>query len=210
MNKNSCPGCGAAWNGRRCRSCGYVPFQEGPRQKDFPSKRDKKARKQHPLLGFLMLLALIQIMLPMLRNWGQKLEVIEEINRSVTQEAVIPDTKLLSLYQREDLQIFTTEYDAAHLSDGLTLYIRNNSHRDLVLQTDNLLINGNPAGQQLYCKATANTVSKNWFRFETESESSEIRSVSFRLQAFDMAGNPHFTSDLIALGEGSQTEEPYF
>ena len=210
MNKNTCPGCGAPWNRKRCRSCGYEPFQEDPRPKKGPSGKRKTSPKKHPLLRFLLLLLLIYSLLPLLRNWGQRLEILEEANRSVTQEAVIPDAELLTLYQGEDLYIFTTEYDAAHLSDGLTLYIRNDSDRDLVLHTDGLSINGSAAAQQLYCKAYANAISKNRLRFETETESSEIQSVSFRVKAFDLAGNLHVTSDRITLGEDFQTEEPYF
>ena len=209
MNKNACPGCGAPWNGKRCRSCGYVPFREDPRPPKAPSAKRKRPQKKHPLLRFLLLLILIYSLIPILRNWGLKLEILEEANRSVTQEAVIPDAEFITLYQGEDLYIFM-EYDAAHLSDGLTLYIRNDSHRDLVLYTDALQINGKPAGQQMYCKSYANAISKNWLRFETETESSEILSVSFRLKAFDSAGNLHATSDRITLGEDSQAEEPYF
>lgn len=210
MNKNTCPGCGAPWNGRRCRSCGYEPFREDSRPRKKPSGKEKTPPKKHPLLGFLLLLFLIWSLMPLLRNWGQKLEVIEESNRTVTQEAVIPDAALLTLYYGENLHIFTSEYDAAHLSDGLTLYIRNDSDRDLVLQTEGLFLNGSTAEQQLYCKAYAKAISQNWLRFESETGSSGIQSVSFRLKAFDVAGSQIFTSDRIALGEAIQTEEPYF
>ena len=134
VNQNTCPGCGAPWNGKRCRSCGYEPFREEPRRRTAPSPKKKTTRKKRGFPGFLVLLVLIGAMIPILRDWGQKLEIMEEANRSVTQEAVIPDAELRTLYQGENLHIFTTEYDAAHLSDGLTLYIRNDSDRDLVLQ----------------------------------------------------------------------------
>lgn len=210
MNKNNCPGCGALWNGRRCRSCGYEPFREEPRRRSSPSPKSKKTRRKYPFLGFLLLLALIWTILPLLKKWGMELEVMEEINRSVTQEAVVPDAELLTLYYGENLHIFTTKYDAEHLSDGLTLYIQNSSDRDLVLHTDGLLINGSTAGQQLYCKAYANVIGTNLLRFVPETGASEIQSVSFRLKAFDIAGNQLFTSDRIALGEDAQTEESYF
>lgn len=207
VNQNTCPGCGAPWNGKRCRSCGYEPFREEPRRRTAPSPKKKTTRKKRGFPGFLVLLVLIGAMIPILRDWGQKLEIMEEANRSVTQEAVIPDAELRTLYQGNDLHIFTTEYDAAHLSDGLTLYIRNDSVRDLVLHTEDLLINSNSADQQLYGKAYAKSISKNLLRFEA---SSEILSVSFRLKAFDMAGSQLFTTDRITLGEDTDVEKPFF
>ena len=207
MNQNTCPGCGAPWNGKRCRSCGYEPFREEHRPRKKPSHKRKTHPKKHPFLGFLLLLFLIFSLMPLLRNWGQKLEIVEEANRSVTQEPVIPATDLLTLYSGENLQIFTTAYNAEDLSQGLTLYIQNNSDRDLVLHTEDLLINGSSADQQLYGKAYAKSISKNLLRFEA---SSEIQTVSFRLKAFDMAGSQLFTTDRIALGEDMDVEKPFF
>ena len=89
----------------------------------------------------------------------------------------------------------------------MTLYIRNDSVRDLVLHTEDLLINSNSADQQLYGKAYAKFISKNLLRFEA---SSEILSVSFRLKAFDIAGSQLFTTDRITLGEDTDVEKPFF
>lgn len=76
MHKSVCPECGAGYSGKRCRSCGYEPFFENPSvNKHVPSR---KKQKKHPLLGFLILLALIAALMPVLRNWGMELEQVEQ------------------------------------------------------------------------------------------------------------------------------------
>ncbi len=216
MEKTTCPGCGAPWNGKHCRSCGYKLFLEEPHPKrsasasrERPAGKARKHRKKHPIIRFLLLLCLIYALMPTLRNWGLKLEETEENNRSVTQEAVIPDADLVTLYSDEELHIFTTEYDARHLSEGLTLYIQNDTNRDLTFHMDELLINGSTAGQALYCKANAGSTGKNWLRFDPGTGTSEIRSVSFRLQALDASGSQLMTTDRIILGEAAETAEPF-
>lgn len=79
----TCPGCGAAYDGKRCRCCGYTHFSET----DMPGKTaraasPKRERRKHPLLGFLILLYLIYALLPWLRSWGLKLEDMENAARS--------------------------------------------------------------------------------------------------------------------------------
>lgn len=82
MNRTKCPGCGKAYNGRRCRSCGYEPFLETTSRKTAPSAPARKQEKrQYPLIRFLLLLYLIYSLMPLLRNWGLKLEAMEDMAR---------------------------------------------------------------------------------------------------------------------------------
>lgn len=77
MVKHSCPGCGKGYTGTRCRHCGWETFSEqtvSPK----PTVSGKRKKRIHPLIGFLLLLALIAAMLPALRNFGMKLEQIEQ------------------------------------------------------------------------------------------------------------------------------------
>ena len=76
----NCPGCGERYNGRRCHNCGYEPFEEAEKSRkiSFPSRT---SRKKHPLIRFLLILYLIWLLLPLLREWGLKLEAMEERNR---------------------------------------------------------------------------------------------------------------------------------
>ena len=77
MVKRICPECGKGYTGTRCRHCGWETFSE---QTVSPKPTVAKNRKKriHPLIGFLLLLALIAAMLPTLRNFGMKLEQIEQ------------------------------------------------------------------------------------------------------------------------------------
>ena len=82
MNSTTCPGCGAACNGRRCRRCGYEPFPEAARRNSIPSGPvRKKEKRSYPLIRFLLLLYLIYALMPLLRNWGLKLEAMEDMAR---------------------------------------------------------------------------------------------------------------------------------
>ncbi len=80
MKNSTCPGCGAAYNGRYCRSCGYEHFAEDTAHQKHSSAvpAPKKERKKHPLIRFLILLYLIYSLLPLLRQWGLKLEAMED------------------------------------------------------------------------------------------------------------------------------------
>ena len=77
VKRTVCPGCGSAYIGKRCRSCGYEPFPNAANTSPATPAR-KKEKRTYPLLGFLILLLLIWALLPGLRQWGQKLEAMED------------------------------------------------------------------------------------------------------------------------------------
>ena len=84
MASNRCPGCGAPYNGRKCRRCLYQPMTAAspasvqPRKK--PTAKQQKSSALRSLLGFLVLLILIGLLLPILRNWGTDLKATAESN----------------------------------------------------------------------------------------------------------------------------------
>ena len=80
VKRHVCPGCGAAWNGRRCRSCGYKSFPNAVNAAPAVPVR-KKEKRTYPLLRFLLLLYLIYALMPLFRNWGLKLEAMEDAAR---------------------------------------------------------------------------------------------------------------------------------
>ena len=95
MKKTTCPGCGAPWKGRRCPSCGYESFRETSGKSPVFSEKSSSRQggnrqKKHPLLGFLVLLALIGALIPLLRSWGLELEALEEGNRSTAWASAAP------------------------------------------------------------------------------------------------------------------------
>jgi len=231
MRKMTCPSCGAPYNGKRCRSCSYEHFSEeiahgnhthrgeplvidAPVRKPLPRKDpfdcDRKARKKHPLLRFLVLLTLINSLMPMLRNWGLKLEAIEESHRTAAREPVVPAEDMVTLYRNGDIHIFTSAYDAEHFADSLTLYVQNDSRQDVTVYSTQLLINNYVIQDgSLYCEAGGNAIGKTWLYRDEEllkkAGISRIQSVSFRLEAFTGKGDFLFTTDLITLGQMPDT-----
>lgn len=89
MKNTTCPGCGAVYNGRRCRSCGYEHFHQAA-AKAVPVPVPRKERRKHPLLGFLILLLLIWALLPALRRWGLELEAMEEAHNTGYHSREVP------------------------------------------------------------------------------------------------------------------------
>ena len=98
MEKIRCPGCGMPYNGRKCRNCLFQPAKSDlttvrtgeKREKaslDFPAGRKKQKSALRSLLGFLVILALIALMLPSLRNWGMELEEMKRTNSTVQSAA---------------------------------------------------------------------------------------------------------------------------
>ena len=96
MKNLSCPG-------RRCRGCGYEHFSEeiahrghthkgeplvisGNVRRPVPRKDpfgcEKKTGARRPMLRFLILLYLIYSLLPLFREWGLKLEAMEDAARN--------------------------------------------------------------------------------------------------------------------------------
>ena len=95
MERNCCPGCGMPYNGRKCHNCLFQPVKtdltsvsSGKKQKRVsPAGGRKQKSALRSLLGFLVILALIALLLPSLRNWGMELEKTEQANSAVQSAA---------------------------------------------------------------------------------------------------------------------------
>ena len=93
MEKIRCPGCGMPYNGRKCRNCLFQPVKTDlppvSAEKKTASQANGKKQKSvlRSLIGFLVILALIALMLPYLRNWGMELEEMERTNSTVQSAA---------------------------------------------------------------------------------------------------------------------------
>lgn len=84
MQKSVCPECGCRYRGTRCRHCGYESFAEN--RSAGKSVTPKGPKRRHPFLWFLILLALIAALMPVLRNWGLELEEIEQSHTASEKE----------------------------------------------------------------------------------------------------------------------------
>ena len=93
MEKIRCPGCGMPYNGRKCRNCLFQPVKTDlspvSAEKKTASQANGKKQKSalRSLLGLLVILALIALLLPSLRNWGMELEETERTNSTVQSAA---------------------------------------------------------------------------------------------------------------------------
>ena len=98
MERHRCPGCGMPYNGKKCRNCLFQPAKSdltavrtGRKRNQvslgFPKGGKKQKSLLRSLIGFLVILVLIALMLPILRNWGMELEEMEHLNSTVQSAA---------------------------------------------------------------------------------------------------------------------------
>ena len=170
MARYTCPSCGAAYNGKRCRACNYEHFSEEiahgghthkgeplvidspvrrpiPRKDPFgcdPKTRKRtfprRQRKQRPFVGLLTIFLLISGVLPLLRDWGLELERREE---AIQMEMALPED-LITLYEEGPITISTQPRCLdAFGEEGLRLWVRNKlNHSDVFLSTKYVMADG--------------------------------------------------------------------
>ncbi len=232
MKKNTCPSCGAGFNGRRCRHCGYEQFTEeiahgnhshrgeplvidAPVRKPIPRKNpfgcDKKKRSKHPLVRFFLLLTLINALMPMLRNWGLQLEAMEE-SRSpavLQSEPVLLPENMVIFHREEGITIFTTPEQFAR-PDDFSLYVHNESPMAVTVSAGEIHVNGIALPHAaLVCKARSGEIGRGWLEPDLrEWETAgirEIRTLSFQLTVLGQDGRVRFHTDEICLSaEGAE------
>ena len=226
MKQNACPSCGSTYNGRKCRQCGYEHFTEeirhgththrgeplvlnrpvrGPIPRKDPFGCEKKTRKKHPLVRFLVLLFLIHSLMPMLRNWGLRLEELENRPAAVMTaqpEPVLQPENMVILHQEAGITIFTTPEQLANLND-FCLYVYNESSDSVTVSAGDIQVNGiNLPRAAVVCKARPNEIGKGWLEVDRgEWEAAGIRdihSLSFTLSALQNS-RLLFTTDQLDL-----------
>lgn len=226
MDRSSCPSCGSSYNGKRCRNCGYEHFSEeirhgnhthrgeplvidSPTRKPIPRKDtfscDKKTRKKHPLVRFLVLLALIQSLIPMLRNWGLKLEAMEDSRTVVAirpEPILIPENTVV-FHQEDGITLFTTPEQFVR-PDDFCLYVHNESPTSVTVSARDIQVNGVALPHAaLVCKARSGEIGKGWLEPDIkEWETAGIQEIStlvFRLTVLGQDGRILFHTDEIHL-----------
>lgn len=232
MARDICPSCGAAYNGRKCRSCLYEHFSEeiahgnhthtgeplvipGPvrrpiRRKD-PFGCEKKTRRKRPLTGFVILLALINILLPMLRDWGLDLETRENSYIAMEPEPVMAPEEKVILHQEQGVTIFANSEDFEDFRDGLCVYVEyTGALASVTVSAGDIKVNGcDMPFSALVCKARrGGEIGKGWLELaERDLEANsleELQTLSMTLTALGSNGRALFTTDEITvIAEGA-------
>ncbi len=236
MGRITCPSCGAAYNGKRCRSCNYEHFSEEishgnhshkgeplvidasvrqPIPRKNPFGCHEKPRKKHPLVRFLVLLTLINSLMPMLRNWGLKLEAIEDSRTAITAqpEPVLQPENMVIFHQEDGITVFTTPEQFADLND-FCLYVHNESSMTVTASAGDVQVNGSLLPHaSLVCKARSGEIGKGWLEPDVREWDAagirEIHTLSFRLTVLGQDGRIHFQTDEICLTSESAPTEPF-
>ena len=206
MEKYSCPGCGARFNGKRCRSCGYELFGEAAAHrtsgKRTASRKSSSAKpgKKHPLAGFALLLMLISALMPMLRNWGLKLEAMEA---PIQPEPVLQPENMVILHQEDGITIFTTPEQIRRPDGDFCLYVHNESDMSVTVSAGEIQVNGTVLPQAaLVCKARPGEIGKgrimdseDWNTLQLQ----DVRTLAFDLAALGQNGRLLFTTGQILI-----------
>ena len=229
MKKMTCPSCGVPYNGKRCRSCNYEHFSEeiahgnhshrgeplvvdAPARKPIPKKNpfdcDRKTRKKHPLLRFFVLLALINSMMPMLRNWGLELEAMEDRSAAVTTakpEPVLVPENMVILHREAGVTIFTTP-EAFADPNQFVLFVHNESDMSVTAASGDIRVNGiDLPHAALVCKARPGEIGKGWLEVDVgEWENAgiqEIQTLTFDLAVLRQDGRIGFQTGEICITE---------
>lgn len=226
MDRFSCPSCGCSYNGKRCRKCGYTHFSEeirhgnhthhgeplvidSPARRPFPRKDpsdcEKKTRKKHPLIRFLVLLFLINSLIPVLRNWGLRLEEMEKRPAaliSAQPEPILLPENMVIFHQEADITIFTTPEQLTH-PDNFCLYVHNESSMSVTVSASEIQVNGIAMPHTgLVCKARPGEIGKGWLEpdaIEWETAGiQQVHSLSFDLAVLQNS-RLLFTTEAICL-----------
>ena len=232
MGKITCPSCGAPYNGKRCRSCNYEHFSEeiahgnhthkgeplvidSPVRKPVPKKDpfgcDRKIRRKHPLVRFLILLYLIYSLMPLFRDWGLKLEAMEESRSavSVQPEPVLAPENMVILHREDGITLFTTPEQFADLND-FCLYVHNESGMKVTASAGEIRVNGSMLPHaSVVCSARPGEIGKGWLEVDvSEWEAAgirDIRTLSFELTVLRQDGRIGFeTGEICLTTEGAE------
>lgn len=199
MKQFRCPSCGASYNGKLCRQCGYEHFSQEisrgrPQTGSLPRKNSrtapKKARKKRPFLGLFVIFLIIGCLLPLVRSWGQKLEVMENSHFQPEPEYFpIPEDALL-LYEEGGIQILAHLPQEEGLPTEFPIYVCNGLSRDVLVSGADIRVNGTwVRSGLLWCAASAGTPGKGTFSLDQQEllrvGIQTVEELAFRLDIYD-------------------------
>lgn len=232
MARYTCPSCGAAYNGKKCRSCLYENFGDGKLREDRTRKgsplvvdapasgktgdnapvfRPQKTRGKNPMVRFVLLLAVINSLMPLIRNWGldlkarERASTVRQVAVRAEPEPVMAPEEIVFLHQEQDISIFANLEDFTDFRDGLCLYVEYTGdlpHVTVVM--GDIKVNGcDMPLSTLVCKARSGEIGKGWLELDEQDlkevsiETAEI--LDFTLTALGSNGRLLFTTDAFQL-----------
>lgn len=142
MARNTCPGCGAPYNGKKCRICLYMSMETdiSRSEKNVSAQKAAAQKQKQPktavssILGFVIILALVAAVMPSLRSWSRKLDAIDATKRT---PEPIPGNPTV-LYQHEPITVLVPKQDSTIIS----LWFFNHSKEDTIVICRNITLNG--------------------------------------------------------------------
>ena len=236
MAKYTCPSCGAAYNGKKCRACLYENFAEeiahgshthqgeplvidapgrrpSPRKDPCgcpkPARKRKTARQKNPVLRFLLLLLVLYGLLPLVRNWGLELEERETAARM---EMAVPEN-LVTLYEEGHVTVSVQSNQISHFADGLRIWVKNDSSQEYTVTAHYVTANGFVMeNASVYVKCAPNAYGMGTLYVNEEDMAcagiTQVQSLSFVLDVTDEYNVTILRTDPITLSTTPEPVEP--
>ena len=210
MAGERCPGCGAPYNGKKCRACLYEPMgtdlsRRTEKNAPIPAKKPAAATpKKHrsagrSVIGFLVLLALIAMTMPAFQNWGVKLKAIEAANMI---PEPIPGNPAV-LYQQDPITVLVPEQQLQG-DGGLSLWFYNHEERDLLAICKDITVNGSRIddARLVLDLAARSAIKGTLLSRETLAGFQQIEEIQFVLEVSSFSGTLLFETAPLCLKIG--------
>ena len=176
MAQRRCPGCGAPYNGKKCRDCLYTPFtaaeyrthyeeiRPAPVRQAIPVKsRRRPARTRKRRLGCFGIIAAVIFLNVVLGILSAAFDAISHTLAEepwIQPEPVAMPEDALVLYEDQELLVALDWDGTGTIAEDLRVYVQNTGDTDMVVCTDGVAINGcMTGGAFFYCEAAAEAVS---------------------------------------------------
>lgn len=199
MANQTCPGCGAPYNGKKCRFCFYAPMDTDVSSRptaDHPKRNfSRKQRQQKTAMGsfagFLVILVALSAVLPGFRNFGLKLDAIDAANRT---PEPIPGNPTV-LFQQEPITVLVPGQNDSDIS----LWFYNQGKEDVLVICRDITVNGQQmtGAQVLVALPGGNAIKSSLL-----DQNADAKEVSFVLEGQKMNGEFLFETAPIQLDIG--------
>ena len=178
--KYDCPSCGRPFNGKKCRNCGYESFDEEighrlyihkgeplviqdsqrrpiPTANPFgcPPKPQPRKRRSTSWPGLVVTVCcLLSMLLSAAKDLPFLRQPVPDLFSFFSQPKLTLPEDAVPIYSGKDIEIYARWDPAAGLVPDIPLYIRNNTSKRLLVETENITVNGFDLDQYAYLSLT--------------------------------------------------------